>query len=587
MKPRTQSLIFLAAVIAATVIVLFRMPQDVDLLVVNARIHTMDPAGSVAEAMALRGDRIAGVGSRAAIERSFRAQRIIDLHGATVLPGFIDAHGHFLSLGLARLTVDLVGAESEGSAAARVADRVRSVERGRWIRGRGWDQNDWPSRSFPSRASLDRVAPDNPVYLARVDGHAAWLNSAAMRLAGITAATPDPPGGRILRDASGRPTGILVDAALDLALRVLPEPTDDELREALRVATAELVSKGITGIHDMGEDARTISWLRKLIDENQLPLRVYAVIDGPGEAWDQFLASGPLIGYGKNHLTVRAIKLYADGALGSRGAALIEPYSDDPGNRGLTMASAEVLDSVARQAVRHGFQVCTHAIGDRANHMMLDIYEDVERASGPGDRRLRIEHAQILDPEDIPRFQALHVIPSMQPTHCTSDMYWAEARLGPKRIRGAYAWRSLLATGSIIAGGSDFPIERPDPLAGIYAAVTRRDTAGHPVDVNDVREHFQLAADSRPDSADFADGWYGSQKMTRMEAVRCFTTWAATAAFEEQLKGSLQSGMLADFVVLSDDPFAVAAEKIPSIRVEQTYCGGALVFDRHAAAAAP
>ncbi len=586
MKPRTQFLIFIAATILAIVIVLFRMPQNVDVLVVNARIHTMDPAGSVAEAMALKGDRIAGVGSRASVERSFRAGRIIDLHGATVLPGVIDAHGHYLSLGLARLTVDLVGSTGEAAAAQRVADRARTLEPGRWIRGRGWDQNEWPVHAFPSRASLDRVAPNNPVYLSRVDGHAAWVNSAALRLAGITATTPDPPGGRILRDGHGQPTGILIDAALDLALRVLPEPTDDEFLEALRVATDELVSKGITGIHDMGEDARTITWLQRLIDDGQLPLRVYAAIDGPGETWNQFLATGPLIGYGKNHLTVRAIKLYADGALGSRGAALIEPYSDDPTNRGLTMASAEVLDSVARQAVQHGFQVCTHAIGDRANHMMLDIYEDINRAFGPGDRRLRIEHAQILDPADVPRFQALHVIPSMQPTHCTSDMYWAEARLGPKRIRGAYAWRSLLSTGTIIAGGSDFPVERPDPIAGLYAAVTRRDSAGHPFDVNDVRAHFQLAADSQPDSADFADGWYGNEKMTRMEAVRCFTTWAATAAFEEHLKGSLQSGMLADFVVLSDDPFTVPAEKIRTIRVEQTYCGGAVVFDRNAASAA-
>ena len=580
MKPRTVFLVFLACTILFTVLFILFMPQRADVLFVNGRVYTMDRKNTVAEAFAIRGDRIAGVGTRSAMERSFRAERVVDLGGKTVLPGFIDAHGHFLSLGLARMTVDLLGAESEQRGAERVAERVRHLKPGQWIRGRGWDQNLWPAKTFPSHESLDRVAPSHPVYLARVDGHAAWVNTSALKLAGVTSATPDPPGGKIVRDPRGNPTGVLIDAAMDLVLRLLPEPTDEEMQEALRRATEELVSKGITGIHDMGEDGRTIELIMRLIDRGRMPLRIYAAIDGPGGTWNEFLVHGPLVGYGQNHLTVRAIKLYADGALGSRGAALIEPYSDDPGNRGLTMASAEVLENVVRQAVEHGFQVCTHAIGDRANHMMLDIYETVQTAYGAADRRLRIEHAQVLDLTDIPRFRSLNVIPSMQPTHCTSDMEWAEARLGPRRIRGAYAWGSLLATGSIIAGGSDFPVENPDPIAGIWAAVTRKDTANRPVDAEDVRQHFQLASDSRPDSADFSDGWYGDQKMTREEAIRCFTGWAAYAAFEEESKGSIESGKLADFVVLTGDPLGVPLAELKNICVERTFVGGAAVYER-------
>ena len=575
-----QFAIFAAATLSFIYIFLFVMPEHADIIVVNAHIHTMDGRLTQADAMAIRGDRIVGVGSRSILEQRFRAATVLDLDRRTVLPGFIDAHAHLLSLGLARMTVDLVGAPSEAGAAVRVRERVSRLRPGQWVRGRGWDQNEWRPTQYPTHSSLDRVAPRHPVYLARVDGHAAWVNRRAMEIAGISRATPDPPGGKILRSVDGEPTGVFIDAALDLLLRVLPEPSDAEMREALDLATSECVSVGITGMHDMGADRRTLDLYQQLVHENRMPIRIYALVEGPGETWDALLGRGPLIGYGDHRLTVRGIKLYADGALGSRGAAMIDPYSDDPTNRGLTMMSEESMRSVVSQAVQAGFQVSVHAIGDRGNNIVLNVYESVLRGLPPADRRLRIEHAQVLHPDDIGRFRTLNVIPSMQPTHCTSDMYWAEARLGARRVRGAYAWRSLLATGVKIPGGSDFPVEKPGPLAGIAAAVTRRDGGGRPASQGDIDRFFQLVPVSSPDSARYDRGWYGDQCMTVEEAVRCFTEWAAYAAFEESEKGTLEQGKLADFVVLSGDPFSVPARSLWDLRVERTVIGGKTVFGR-------
>ncbi|HEX9615341.1 MAG TPA: amidohydrolase, partial [Bacteroidota bacterium] len=468
--------IFLSfAVVVAFFVVLFNrtLPRPADTLYVNGTVYTMDEENTIAEAMAVLGGRIAGVGNRLDLEERFVPRDVVDLEGKAVFPGFIDAHAHLMSLGIARITVDLVGCMSEAEALERVRSRAAQVQPGTWIRGRGWDQNDWRTKRFPTASSLDRVSPENPVYLTRIDGHAAWVNSLALQAAGVTAETPDPPGGKIIREPAGEPTGVLVDLAMRLVRDVLPPPSTEEKAQALSLAVEECLQYGITEVHDMGVDLEEISLYRQFIDQGQLGLRVYAAIGGLGETWESFLESGPLIGYGDHRLTVRALKLYVDGALGSRGAALIEPYSDDPGNRGLTLTAQEDLQKAIDEALQNGFQVCTHAIGDRGNNIVLNAYGSGLSRNPQTDHRLRVEHAQVLAPSDIPRFSQLGVVPSMQPTHCTSDMYWAEARLGPNRVRGAYAWRSLRETGVMIPGGSDFPVELVNPLFGIYAAVTR------------------------------------------------------------------------------------------------------------------
>lgn len=577
--------LLLACAALCTYLFLVLVPQRVDVLYVNGRIYTMDANYTVTSALAVRGDRVVAVGSKSELENRIRARTTVDLAGKTVLPGFIDAHAHLMSLGVSKLTIDLVGIQSDGQAATLVAQRVKRSESGQWVRGRGWDQNLWVSKRFPTKEILDRVSPDNPVYLVRIDGHAAWVNKKAMDVAGITTETPDTVGGKILRDASGNPTGVFVDNAMSLVSRVLPPPSKKEMEEAISLAVRECLKNGLTGMHDMGVDSKEIEVYKSLINKNELPFRVYASIDGPGETWDEYIgrdsnkpAVGPVVGYGDNHLWIRSVKLYVDGALGSRGAAMLEPYSDDPTNRGLTVTDETSLKKTVDEALANGFQVCTHAIGDRANHIILDVYEEALKARPGADRRLRVEHAQVLSPNDIPRFKQLGVIPSMQPTHCISDMHWAGARLGPTRVRGAYAWRSLINTGVIIPGGSDFPVEQPNPLMGIYAAVSRRDLEGRPRNAQEVKAFFELSAEGIGDTTDFEDGWYGSQKMTRREAVQSFTNWAAFAGFQEQILGSLEKGKLADFVVLSHDLMNVPAKDIPIIVVEKTIVGGKEVF---------
>jgi hypothetical protein len=583
----TLFLSFLVLTILATFLYVQLVPRSADVLYVGARIYTVDKANTVVEGIAIRGDRIVAVGSSADMVKEFRAKRVIDLTGKTVVPGLIDAHVHLLSLGVTRLTLDLVGTKSEDQIAALVRQRVATSEPGQWIRGRGWDQNEWKSRQFPSRDLLDRVAPNNPVYLIRVDGHAAWVNKMALEIAGVTRETRDPEGGRFMRDAQGNPTGVLIDNAMEIVGRFLPPPSDKEMEAAIDRAVQECLSYGLTCVHDMGVEERGVETYKRLIDEGRFPFRVCAALAAPGETWERYSGpdssgakKGPLNGYGQDKLWVRAIKLYIDGALGSRGAALTEPYSDDPNNRGLTVMSEADLRKAVDEALANGFQVCTHAIGDRGNNIVLNVYEAALQAHAAKDPRLRIEHAQVLAPNDIPRFHKLGVIPSMQPTHCTADMYWAEARLGPTRVRGAYAWRSLLNTGVIIPGGSDFPVEGPNPLFGIYAAITRQDRRGMPRNAEDVRASFQLSAAGVTDKAAFADGWYVSQKMTREEALRAFTSWAAFAGFQEDLLGSLEQGKLADFVVLSKDIMNIPPLEILKTTVERTILGGKEVYQR-------
>jgi hypothetical protein len=579
MNNRSRIVVLLIALLLVAVAVWWWIPQEADAIYMNGRLLTMDDEQPDAEALAIVGDRIVGVGTTTEIRRRFTAPSVVDLQGKTVLPGLIDAHAHFISLGIARMTVDLVGAPSAEAAAERVAERVRRSSKGQWIRGRGWNQNLWPTRAFPHHRTLDKIASDHPVVLSRIDGHALWVNKRALEIAGITRATPDPDGGKIVRDAQGNPTGVLIDNAESLVALHVPPPSDAELEEAILTAQQECLSLGLTGVHDMGVDSTDLAAYRRLIESDRLQMRIYAAIGGPGPTWERFKVEGPLIGFGRSRLTVRALKLYADGALGSRGAALIEPYADDPANRGLTVTNEQELTVSVTEALQHGFQVCTHAIGDRANSIVLNVYERAINATGARDHRLRVEHAQVLHPDDIGRFAKLRVLPSMQPTHCTSDMYWAEARLGHRRSKGAYAWRSLLSTGVIIPCGSDFPVEYPNPLLGVYAAITRRDAEGKPRSAADLTsERFELSDAGIVDPSVFDGGWYAGERMTLAEVLKGYTTWAATAAFEESQKGSLTAGKLADFIVLSDAFDERTPQRILDTKVESTYIGGRRVY---------
>ena len=471
----------------------------------------------------------------------------------SVIPGLIDAHGHMLNLGFSLLQADLVGTRSKADVIERLRAKVDALAPGEWLLGRGWDQNDWQEQQFPSAADLDHAFPDRPVWLERVDGHAGWANSMALRAAKLAADTPDPAGGRIERGANGAPTGVFVDTAMDLVQRQVPKPSADLSRRALRLALQSAVAAGLTGVHDAGVSRDDLALYRELADDDALPLRVYAMADGDGAALDWLCRKGAYAHPG-GRLGMRTVKLYADGALGSRGAALLADYADDPGNRGLMIETPEKLAQEVKRAADCGVQPAVHAIGDRANRATLDAYA----ALGAEQRtrlRPRIEHAQVIDLPDIPRFGALGVIASMQPTHATSDMPWAQARVGADRLRGAYAWRRLLDSGARLALGSDFPVERVDPLLGIHAAVTRQDASGEP-----------------------AGGWLPDQRLTLAEALDGFTRGAAFAGHAETAVGTLEVGRRADFVVLSMDPHQVRGRALLAIKVKSTWVDGRKVW---------
>jgi len=532
-----------------------------DLIVTAARIYTVDADRPLVRALAVRGGLVAFAGSvREAMALRGPHTRVLDLRDDTVIPGIIDAHAHLLGLGEALRTVDLTGARSYAEVVARVAARARTARPGEWILGRGWDQNLWPDRSFPTQEALSRAVPDNPVRLTRVDGHAILVNAKALALAGVTAATSDPPGGRILRAADGTPTGVLVDEATELVERVVPPLSADQTQADVLAAIAEANRWGLTGIHDPGVEAPTIEVYEQLAREGRFNLRDYVMVAGDSDATIvRYFRRGPQSALYDGHLWIRAVKLYADGALGSRGAALLEPYSDDPGNRGLVITSGDSIRTVAIAALRAGFQVCVHAIGDRANRSVLDAYEAALDSVPTADHRFRIEHAQVLSPQDIPRFAELGVIPSMQTSHQTSDMYWAVDRLGPTRAAGAYAWRSLLETGVVIPNGTDFPVEAVNPMIRFHSAITRQDANGWP-----------------------AGGWFPAQRMTREEALKSLTIWPAYAGFMEHAVGSLTPGKYADFTVLDQDIMTVAPERILDTHVVMTVLGGETVYERSA-----
>jgi predicted amidohydrolase YtcJ len=530
-------------------------------LLINGRIHTMDPAGSVVDALVIRDGRVAFAGRQADVNPA-AGEPVIDLGGRPVLPGLVDGHGHLMLLARARLELDLAAARSEEEIAAMVTRVAAGLRPGEWIAGRGWDQTRWPGQTFPSRASLDRAAPGHPVALVRVDGHATWASGAALERAGITRHSSDPAGGLIARDARGEPTGLLVDLAQDLIRGLVPPPSEARFDAAVETVIAECLAKGLTGAHEPGLDLSAVASYGRLIARDCFPFRVFAALSGK-KAWGQYRERGGPESIGDGQLTVGAIKLWLDGALGSRGAALHAPYCDDPKNTGLVLVPPDEVLRLTREAVARGFHVWVHAIGDRANSLVLDVFERVLRDGGPRPR-LRVEHAQILTPADIPRFARLGVVPSMQPTHCTSDMRWAGERLGPERLVGAYAWRSMLDAGSYVAGGSDFPVEDANPFHGLHAAVTRAPREGDD------------------------PGWQPEQRMTREEAVRSFTIWNARSIGREAELGSLEPGKRADLIALSDDVFACPAPRIAAIRPLLSMVGGAVAYaDQELAASFP
>jgi predicted amidohydrolase YtcJ len=495
------------------------------------------------------GGTIREIGPADALRTKYPAARVVDVTGTTVLPGLTDAHGHLYGLGVALDVVDLVGTTSYEEVIARVQQRAATAAPGDWILGRGWDQNDWTVKEFPTAAALDAALGDRPVVLERVDGHATLASSAAMRAAGVTAATHDPDGGRIVRDANGRPTGVFVDNASNLIDRATPEVTPAQRKARVLAAAKAIAASGLTEMHDAGIDAKTITAVQELIDEGRFPIRVYAMLGDNDALLQQWFASGPLLDYG-GHLTVRAVKLYADGALGSRGAALLAPYSDDPGNSGLLVSQPAHLQEVAKRGRAAGFQVNTHAIGDRGVRETINAYAG---AGVTAKDRFRIEHLQVISLDDISNLVRHGIIASMQPTHATSDMYWAEARVGPERIRGAYAWRTILNAGGRLALGSDFPVEDVNPFFGIYAAVTRQDQKGWP-----------------------EGGWRPSERLTLAEAIRGFTSDAAFAAFEEKTRGTIEPGKLADLTIVEGDLFS--QPKLYQAKVRYTVVGGEIVF---------
>lgn len=547
---------FFAALAAASAAACRRPPTEPSpgataQTIVLGDVYTNDPRRPRARGVAIVDGAVVFVGEREeALAVRGAGTRVLDYGESTVLPGLTDAHAHLLGLGQAGEIVDLRGAATVAACIERL--RAGAPADG-WILGRGWDQNLWGG-DMPTATQLDAEFPDRPVWLRRIDGHAGWANTETLRRANITADTPSPEGGEVLRDASGAATGVLVDAAMDLV--PVPEPTAEQVERWLRNATAEAATLGLTGVHEMGFGADAHTALSDLAREGALPIRVHGYAS---EDWFRAGLDGarPDVVEPRTRYGLVGVKVYVDGALGSRGAALIEPYSDRPEHRGALMHALEHFVEVCRDAFSSGLQVASHAIGDLGNRTILEAYalalDGLDRATVP---RPRVEHVQIIDPADIPRFVELGAIASMQPTHATSDMPWAGERVGPERLAGAYAWRRFLDAGVPLAFGSDFPVERPSPLLGLYAAVTRQDLEG------------------RPDG-----GWLPDQRVTMAEAIAAFTTGAAFAAHREDHLGRVAVGQRADLTVLDADPLTIDAAALPSVGVVATLVDGVAVFE--------
>jgi len=533
--------------------------QDVDLVLANGNIYTEHDKHPKAEAIAVKGDRIVFVGSNEDAKK-FHAAKVIDLRRHTLVPGLTDSHCHIFGIGEREMRLNLEGTNTLGDFLNKVKARVAQTSIGKWITGRGWIETFWKPSKFPTRQDLDKIAPDNPVFFTRADGHASVANSAALRIAKIDRNTPDPFGGQILK-SSGEPNGMLLDNAQELVSRNIPKPTEAEREEALLRGINREIGLGWCEIQNAGSDSEDIDLLRKDFEAGKIKIRFINAVYGPGKDAQNFLREGATINAFDHHFTQRTIKVIFDGALGSRGAALLKPYADAPDTSGYLTEKPEELKPMFEEALRSGIQVETHAIGDRANRLILDLYEQAFKAVPPNARKIReprwrVEHAQILDPVDIPRFAKLGVIPSMQPSHAISDLFFALSRLGIDRLAAAYAWQSFLKSGSIICGGSDAPVERGEPMIEFYAAVARKSIRG-----------------------ESAEGWHPEQAVSRKQALKMFTIWPAYGVFEENDKGSIEVGKLADFTVLSQDILKIPEPEILKSRCVMTMIGGEVVFE--------
>jgi len=522
--------------------------KQADLIIYNAKIYSVDSAFSIYESFAIKDGKFIAVGKSNDILKNYSAKEKIDLRGKSVYPGFYDAHCHFYSYGLSLQNVDLRGTKSFDEIIEKVKQFADTHPENEWIQGRAWDQNDWEIKEFPINTKLNELFPDKPVVLRRVDGHALIANDIALKKAGITAGTKIEGGKVIVKN--GKPTGVLVDNAMELLLKVIPKENKQVAHNALLDAQKNCFAVGLTGIDDAGLDKSTVLLIDSMQKKGELKMRIYAMLSPTKENADHFITKGI---YKTDYLNVRSIKLYADGALGSRGACLLHPYHDDPGNYGFLISEIDFLDSLCHLAYENNYQINTHAIGDSANRVMLHLYG--KYLKGKNDRRWRIEHAQVIAPDDFKLFAEYSIVPSVQPTHATSDMYWAEDRLGNERIKYAYAYKDLLQQNGWIAAGSDFPVEEINPLFGFYAAVVRKDQNNWP------KKGFE------PENA-----------ISRQDALKAMTIWAAKSNFEENEKGSIEQGKFADFVVTEQDLMTAPENELFKVKVLQTYIGGKNVF---------
>jgi predicted amidohydrolase YtcJ len=537
-------------------------PEAADMVFKNGNIYTVSERQPHAEAIAVKAGKIIFVGSNADVKAyEGKGTRVVDLKGNTVVPGLTDSHYHLAGVGAREMNLNLEGTTTLEAFLAKVKERVDRAKPGEWVTGRGWIETFWKPPVFPTRGDLDRISANNPVVLTRADGHAVVANSAAIKIAGVTRDTPNPFGGEIMKDKqTGEPNGMFLDRAEGLIVGRIPAGGAGDAEQEILLGVKRSIELGWCEIQNAGSSFTEVALLKKLYGEGKIKLRIYEAIAGPGPGAERLLREGEMIGAFENHLTVRHIKVVIDGALGSKGAALLEPYSDYD-TAGFLKEKEEVVMPMLIEALRKGIQVETHAIGDRANRTILDWYEKALNAVPPDQRKIReprwrVEHAQIVSAVDIPRFAKLGVIPSMQPSHAIGDLHFAPSRLGMKRLEGAYAWKSFIKSGSIIAGGSDAPVERGEPMIEFYAAVARKDQKGYS-----------------------GEGWHPEQAVSREQALKMFTIWAAYAAFEEKLKGSIEVGKLADLTVLSADIMKIAAPEILKTRCVMTVIGGDVAYE--------
>ncbi len=561
MRPLRVGLITATLLAAAWLVLPAAQGEPADLAFRNGQVYTASERQPRAQAVAVKGDRIVFVGSNGDLRRHIGPNtRVIDLRGATMLPGLADAHMHLSGVGEREMTLNLEGTGTLADFLAKVKARVDSARPGEWVTGRGWIETFWRPPVFPTRQDLDRIAPNHPVLLTRADGHASIANSSALRLANITRTTPAPEGGAINKDGQGEPTGMLIDAAQRLVRRMVPPPTETERDQAIVRGAERSAQLGWTQVQDAHGSWAEVERMRRLYRDGRVKVRIYKAISGPSADATRLIDQGPSLDEFGGRLTVRVIKVVMDGALGSRGAALLAPYSDDPDTRGLITTDTTALKTMLTAALRAGIQVETHAIGDRGNRLTLDFYQRALAEVPAAGRKLaeprwRDEHSQIVNPEDLPRFKQLGVIASMQPSHAIGDLYFAPSRLGQERLKGAYAWQTLLKLGVPVAGGSDAPVERGEPLIEFYAAVARKDLKGG----------------SR-------QGWHPEERVTRDQALRMFTVWPAFAAFEEARRGTIEVGKWADLTVFDKDIMRVPEPEILTARCTMTVVGGEIVW---------